>query len=160
MSDINSEGSSEPEPITPPKPRKSDGTFLSQGQIDKLAATSKGQDIVLKENNKALMKGTSFDDKTFKGMDAQAINVFLINYHKRVAKDKEGEPEEPAAPNSPILGTPIGSGEPKVQIDNYLTMNPKDYGGRGSLEFEAPSSIVFAQHKNKNEAEKKWLDRI
>ena len=165
MSDINSEGSSEPEQnSTPPKPRKSDGTFLSQAQINKLAAASTGTDTILKDNNKALMHGTSFTDKTFKGMDAQAVNVFLINYHKRVAKDREGTPddadEEQAAPNTPILGTPIGSGEPKVHIDQYLTMNPKDYGGRGSLEFNAPSSEVFAQHKNKNEAEKKWLDRL
>ena len=164
MSDINSEGSIEPEQTpNPPKPRKSDGTFLSQTQINKLAEASKGTDTILKDNNKALMHGTSFNEKTFKGMDAQAVNVFLINHHKRVAKAREENPEddeEPAAPNTPILGTPIGSGEPKVNIDQYLTMNPKEYGGRGSLEFNAPSSEVFAQHKNKNEANKKWLDRL
>ena len=145
-----------------PKARNTDGTFMSQGDVtkmkDEITKLRKESKDHLAERNKALMQGTNFDDKYFKGMSSKQINQFLNNYHKQRAKEAPDEEEEPeAAPNTPILGTPIGSGKQKRFIDNFLTMKLKD--NRPDVNFDCPASIVFAKHKNKEEAKNKWLDR-
>jgi hypothetical protein len=99
-------------------------------------------------NNKALMQGTMFTEKNFKGMSQIAINKFLLNFRNK----KKEEPDEEDS-NSPIVGTPVGSGRQKMYIDQFLTMDPK----MKRIDFEAPASIVFGQHKNRKEAENKWV---
>lgn len=148
-----------PEPPKPSRPRREDGTFMPQVEIDKMkdeiSKLRKESKDHLIEKNKALMHGTSFDDKYFKGMNSKQINQFLVNYHKQVKKKtEEAEPE--AEPNTPILGTPIGSGTRKYFIDNYLDMKLKD--NRPDINFDCPASIAFAKHENKDEALKKWLE--
>ena len=144
---------------TPPKqiPRGSDGQFMSKESIEKLKEENtklrkEAKDHLI-ERNKALMQGTNFDDKYFKGMNTNQINTFLNNFHKQ---NKENEPEPETAPNTPILGTPIGSGVKKHFIDKYLKFKIKD--GRPELNFDCPASIAFGKHNNKNEALNKWLD--
>lgn len=149
-----------PEPSKSPRLRNTDGSFMSQEDVkkmkDELSKLRKDAKDHLAERNKALMQGTNFDDKYFKGMSSKQINQFLNNYHKQRAKDDpEEEPE--AEPNTPILGTPIGSGKSKLFIDKFLTLKLKD--NRPELNFDAPASVVFARHKNKEEAKLKWLDR-
>lgn len=136
------------------RPRRSDGTFMSNTEIEALDKQSKDAFSHLKENNKALMQGTGLDENYFKGMDDLAINKFLLNFHSSKKDEKPSEPVK--EPNTPILGTPIGSGHTKYFIDKYLKIDPKEH----TVEFEAPGSVVFAHHKNKEEAEKKWLDRL
>lgn len=103
----------------------------------------------LNANNKTLMRGTLFTEKTFQGMRPEQINRFLLNYHNQKKKDIPDEGDS----NSPIVGTPVGSGRPKMFIDQFLTMDAKNK----KIEFEAPGSIVFGQVKNKKEAENKWV---
>lgn len=135
------------------RPRNKDGTFMSQTQIDKLEQKSKDAYAHLEENNKALMRGTPFNEDYFKGMPPKVVNQFLLNYHNKEAAKPPEEPEKES--NTPILGTPVGSGKAKYYLDNFLTMDPK----AREIDFTAPASVVFEQQKNQNEATKKWLDR-
>ena len=144
---------------TPPdqsKARNSTGQFVSNAALEKLkdenSKLRKEAKDHLVERNKALMQGTNFDDKYFKGMNTKQINQFLTNFHKE-NKAREPEPEKEA--NTPILGTPIGSGKSKHFIDKYLNFTMKE--GRPVLNFDCPASIAFGKHENKNEALEKWL---
>ena len=154
MSDPNIESTTPPE--EPIKPRGSDGKFMSQVKVDNMTAElsklRKEAKDHLAERNKALMQGTSFDAKYFKGMNSKQVNQFLNNYHAQKAKEA---PELEVEPNTPILGTPVGSGTAKHLIDDYLTLTIKN--GRPELNFDCPASVAFAKHKNQNEAIEKWL---
>lgn len=147
----------EPNQRPPPsqRPRREDGGFMSNKEYDdwiksnkleKAEAKQKESMEHLKDSNKALMRGTRFTEEHFKGMSPLAINKFLTNFHAK-------EPDAPA-PNTPIIGTPIGSGTQKHAIDNYITIDPKER----RIDFEAPGSVVFATHPNKNEARKQWWE--
>lgn len=103
-------------------------------------------DETLSQNNEALMRGTSFTPKDFEGMTAKATNRFLLNF-----KAKQGS--KPSSPNTPIVGTPVGSGNPKMKIDDYVSMN----ASRKEINFDAPASLVLKKHKNKEQAEKYWM---
>lgn len=155
MSEENNEGTTPPESSKIPRIRNEDGSFMSQTKIDKmteeLSKLRKQAKDHLAERNKALMQGTNFTDKYFKGMNSKQINQFLNNFH---AQKKKQEPE--AEPNTPILGTPVGSGVQKRFIDKYLSM--KLVNNRPEVNFDCPASIVFGKHKNKEEAKLKWLD--
>lgn len=159
MSEQQNNENATPEAPKPTRPRREDGTFMSKTEIEALEARSIQSDKTISANNKALMRATPFKESNFKGMDDYAINKFLLNYHKNRESEDTQQEEQAREPNQSIIGTPIGSGKDRMFIDKYLTMDPKAHGGRGSLDFEAPASIVFAQHKNKIEADKKWLDR-
>ena len=98
----------------------------------------------VERNNEVLMKGTLFTEKTFSGMDPQQINKFLVNFHQTKPKN---------TPNSPIVGTPVGSGKKVDPIDKFLKMDPINR----RIEFSAPASMVFGKSKNKEEALKTWL---
>lgn len=100
-------------------------------------------------NNKTLMRGTLFTEKSFQGMSPEQTNKFLLNYHNQ---KKKGVSEEEDS-NSPIVGTPVGSGRPKMFIDKFLSMDPKNK----KIEFEAPGSVVFGKVKNRKEAENRWV---
>ena len=156
MSEENTENNAPLE--QPPKPRGTDGKFMSQDKVDKmteeLATLRKQAKDHLAERNKALMQGTNFTDKHFKGMNSKQINQFLNNFH---AQRKKETPEPEAEPNTPILGTPVGSGVQKRFIDKYLSM--KLVNNRPEVNFDCPASIVFEKHKNKEEAISKWLDQ-
>ena len=155
MSEQNQENETPPE--QPNRPRGSDGKFMSQAKVDKmteeLTTLRKEAKDHIAERNKALMQGTNFTEKYFKGMSSKQINQFLNNYHKQ----RKNEPEPEAEPNTPILGTPVGSGIQKRFIDKYLTM--KLVNNRPEVNFDCPASIVFAKHTNKEEAKNKWLDQ-
>ena len=45
----------------------------------------------------------------------------------------------------------------KQFIDRFLRLELKD--NRPELNFDCPASIAFQKHPNKEEAEKKWLER-
>jgi hypothetical protein len=126
---------------------------MSKAEIDRLQKKSKDAYAHLEENNRALMKGTPFNEAYFEGMPQKEINKFLLNYHK---KHEEDAPEPEKEPNTPILGTPVGSGKNRYYLDKFLVMDPKER----TIDFEAPASVVFEHHKNKEEATKKWLDRL
>lgn len=157
MSEENNEGTT-PDPPNSPRLRNKDGSFMSQEKIDKMneevAQLRKQAKDYLVERNKALMQGTNFTEKYFKGMNSKQINQFLNNFHAQKKKDK---PEPEAEPNTPILGTPVGSSKQKTFIDKYLSM--KLVNNRPEVNFDCPASIVFEKHKNKEEARLKWLDR-
>lgn len=141
---------------TPPKPRGSDGQFMSKEVIEKLKEENsklrkEAKDHLI-DRNRALMQGTNFSDKYFKGMNSKQINQFLNNFHKQ---SKVDTPEPEPEPNTPILGTPIGSGKQKIYLDNFLKFKMKD--DRPELNLDVPASIAFAKHENKNEALEKWL---
>lgn len=112
-------------------------------------ALKKENDAYLIDNNKLLMKGTSFNDKYFEGMDLRAINTFLKN---RQAQDKKKEGASGSS-NTPIVGTPIGSSQGKKQIDKFLTIDTKN----SMIKFRAPASEVFKSFANHAEAKKHWL---
>ena len=143
-------------PPTPPKTRGSSGQFMSKEAIEKLKEENSNLKREAKDHlvqrNKALMQGTKFDDKYFKGMKTKVINQFLVNFHKQ---NKENTPEPEIEPNTPIIGTPIGSGKGKHFIDKYLKFSIKN--GRPELDFDCPASVVFGKHENKTEALNKWL---
>lgn len=150
-----SENNTDPETPTeqPSRPRNADGTFMSKTQIEGLEQKAKESFAYLKENNAALMRGTGLTTDNFEGMNELQINKFLINFHKK--KESEPIPEPEKDSNTPILGTPIGSGRQKYFIDKYLTIDPKEK----TIDFEAPASIVMgSKHKTEEEAIKKWLD--
>lgn len=152
MSEPNEEGN----PPPTPRPRNQNGSFMSKEAIEKLKEENsklrkEAMDHLI-QRNKALMQGTKFDDKYFKGMNSKQINQFLNNFHKQT---KENEPEPEPEPNTPIIGTPIGSGKKKLYIDKFLNFKIKD--GRPELNLDVPASIAFAKHKNKEEALNKWL---
>ena len=111
------------------------------------SATPKEETLSL--NNKTLMRGTPFSEKTFQGMTPNAINKFLLNWHEGRRERGEDTP----APNTPIVGTPVGSGNPKMPIDDFLTMDAKNQ----KIYFEAKASKVFSKAKNKEEAYNKWV---
>lgn len=144
-------------PPPQPRPRDSTGHYISKEAIEKLKEEnaklkSEAKDHLV-ERNKALMQGTNFDDKYFKGMNTKQINQFLINFH---TENKAREPEPETESNTPILGTPIGSGKTTHFIDKYLKFHIKD--DRPELNFDCPASIAFGKHENKDEAFDKWWD--
>ncbi len=144
-----SEIESKPTEVVDPKPN-------NEAKLkEKLKAQKEKSLEVLKKNNASLMHGTPFDEHYFKGMPASEVNNFLVNYKGLKAKEPESEPSHP---NTPILGTPVGSGAPQREIDRYISINPESHNGRGSIEFSAPASVAFAKHKNQTEALNKWLD--
>ena len=98
----------------------------------------------VERNNEVLMKNTLFTEKTFSGMDPQQINKFLVNYHQTKPK---------GTPNSPIIGTPVGSGNAPDPIDAFLKFD----GIKKEIEFSAPASLIYGKSKNKEEALKKWV---
>lgn len=150
------EEDTKPEKAT--RPRREDGTFMSKDEITSMKselAKAKEENLkYLEEANKALMVGTGLSNDHFKGMNPRQINQFLKNFHEQ--KKTEESIIQEKEPNSPILGTPIGSGRRKALIDDYLKIQIKD--GRPDIDFDAPASIVFGKHKNKKEALNKWLE--
>lgn len=138
------------------RPRRPDGTFMSKSEVEKLQTENKDAFAHLRENNMALMKGTAFDEAYFDGMSDLQVNKFLLNYHKKQGEqDAKTKSQSTSEPNTPILGTPVGSGRARHFIDQFLTMDPKNH----IIEFDAPASVVLGgKHENQKEAINKWLD--
>ena len=138
---------------TTERPRRPDGTFMSKAELESLQHDVKESHSSLVENNKALMRGTHFTDEFFKGMNPLQVNKFLLNYHNETSKNRESVEAEEPSPNTPIIGTPVGSGNPSYHLDQYLNIDPKSR----TIEFEAPASEVLFKTKSTEDAKQKWL---
>lgn len=158
MSENEQQGSEGGRPPVSQRPRRDDGSFMTNKeydefiksqQLERAESRNKESNSHLIESNKALMKGTRFTEGYFEGMDVMQINKFLTNWH---AKNDSSESETTS--NTPILGTPVGSGKTTYGIDPFISIDPK----RKEINFEAPASLVFATHPNKNEAKKQWSE--
>lgn len=160
MSEQQSEEGSQRPPITE-RPRRPDGSFMTNKEYDEFVKSQRLEQVEsrqkesmshLVDSNKALMRGTGFTEDSFKGMDALAINKFLTNYHdsRQGQAPPEGAPKP--SPNTPIIGTPVGSGRREQPIDPFISIDPK----KREIEFEAPASLVYGIHSNRQEAKRKW----
>jgi hypothetical protein len=70
-----------------------------------------------------------------------------------IARVMGGTPnDEGDASNSPIVGTPVGSGKRRMELDKYLTMDPK----MKKINMDIPGSVLFQPFRNKKEAEEYW----
>lgn len=156
MTEENNTPESTTEPEKPTRPRREDGTFMSKAEIDTINEERKDRDKYIIENNQVLLRGTGLSKDHFKGMNPRQINKFLLNFHKKKEEEAATQTEAEKEPNTPILGTPIGSGKQIRNIDEFLDIKIKD--GRPDITFDCPASIAFGKSKDKKEARNKWLE--
>jgi len=114
---------------------------------------TKTSNETMKANNKVLMRGTMFTDKNFAGMSDLQINRFLVNFHNQKKKKPDTTEEDIISGNTPIIGTPVGSGRAKMYIDEFMKIDPK----AKKIEFVVPSSIAFGKFKSRKEAKQSWV---
>lgn len=135
-----------PTPVSEPTIKDSEKKQLKK----ETKALKRENDAYLTDNNRMLMIGTQFTDKSFKGMDLRAINTLLKNH--KAEKEKEGATSSSNTPS--VVGTPVGnSNQGKRLIDQYLSIDTVN----SKIKLNAPASEIFKSFANHKEAREHWL---